>query len=168
MVTSVDLYDLLLKGDRSADRVMQADDVIHVGPVGPQVALIGSVNQPAIFELKPGETVTDLLRMAGGFSTVADTTRLAVERLDDRATVRITQIDSTRSSVIFETFIPRGLYDLGPEFPLARGQNMYLRCPETNPKGLLLPSRICRDFAILSPIALMPLKNNEVPSTLLF
>jgi protein involved in polysaccharide export with SLBB domain len=93
VVTSFDLYELLLKGDRSADRTMQADDVIHVGPVGPQVALIGSVNQPAIFELKPGETVSDLLRMAGGFSTVADTTRLAVERLDERATVRITQIE---------------------------------------------------------------------------
>ena len=73
VVTSVDLYDLLLKGDRSADRVMQADDVIYVGPVGPQVALIGSVNQPAIFEIKPGETINDLLQMAGGFATVADT-----------------------------------------------------------------------------------------------
>jgi len=35
-------------------RVVQPDDVIHVGPQGQQVALIGSVNQPAIFELKPG------------------------------------------------------------------------------------------------------------------
>jgi protein involved in polysaccharide export with SLBB domain len=93
VVTSVDLYELLLKGDRSADRSLQADDVIFVGPVGPQVAVIGSVNQAAIFELKAGETVNDLLRMAGGLSTVADTSRLAVERLDDRASVRITQIE---------------------------------------------------------------------------
>ena len=93
VITSFDLYELLLKGDRSADRVLQADDVIHVGPVGPQVALIGSVNQPAIFELKAGETVNDLLRMAGGFAAVADTTRLAIERLDERASVRITQIE---------------------------------------------------------------------------
>ncbi len=93
VVTTFDLYDLLLKGDRSADRPLTADDVIYVGPVGPQVALIGSVNQPAIFELKQGETAEDLLRMAGGFSAVADTTRLAIERLDDRATVRITQIE---------------------------------------------------------------------------
>jgi len=93
VVTNVDLYDLLLKGDRSADRVMQPDDVIYIGPVGPQVALIGSVNQPAIFEIKPSETINDLLQMAGGLSTVADTTRLAIERLDDRNTVRITQIE---------------------------------------------------------------------------
>jgi len=93
VVTSFDLYDLLLKGDRTADRVVQPDDVVYVGPVGPQVALIGSVNQPAIFELKTGETINDLLQMAGGFATVADTTRLAIERLDERNTVRITQIE---------------------------------------------------------------------------
>lgn len=93
VVTSFDLYDLLLKGDRSADRVLQPDDVIYVGAVGPQVALIGSVNQPAIFELKSGETINDLLQMAGGFTAVADTTRVAIERLDERNTVRITQIE---------------------------------------------------------------------------
>ena len=91
-VAGFDLYDFLLGGDRSADRMLQGDDVIHVGPVGTQVALIGSVNRAAIFELKPGETVADLLRMAGGFSAVADRSRLAVERIDDRATVRIVQL----------------------------------------------------------------------------
>ena len=93
VVSSFDLYDLLLKGDRSADRVMQPDDVVYVGPVGAQVAVIGSVNQPAIFELKVGETINDLLQMSGGFAAVADTTRLAIERLDERNTVRITQIE---------------------------------------------------------------------------
>lgn len=93
LVASFDLYDLLLKGDREADRLVQAEDVILVGPIGPQVALIGSVNRPAVFELKPGETVDDLLRMAGGFAPVADTTRLAVERLDERSTLRVTQLE---------------------------------------------------------------------------
>ena len=91
-VAEVDLYDFLLKGDRGADRVLQAEDVIHVGPLGTQVALIGSVNRPAIFELKTGETLADLLRMGGGFSAVADRSRVAVERLDDRASIRIAQL----------------------------------------------------------------------------
>ena len=90
---TLDLYDLLLKGDRSADQLVQVDDVIHVGPVGPQVAIIGSVNRPAIFEVKANETINDLLRMAGGYSAVADRSRLALERLDLRATVRVTQVD---------------------------------------------------------------------------
>lgn len=92
MVTAFDLYDFLLKGDKTADRVVQAEDVIHVGPVGVQVGLIGSVNNPAVFELKPTETVADVLRMAGGFTAVADRSRLTVERLDARNSGRIIQL----------------------------------------------------------------------------
>lgn len=91
-VASLDLYDILLRGDRSSDVVLQGEDVVHVAAVGKQVGLIGSVNRPAVFEVKPGETITDVLAMAGGFSAVADTTRLAIERLDDRSTVRIQQV----------------------------------------------------------------------------
>jgi protein involved in polysaccharide export with SLBB domain len=91
-LATFDLYEFLMGGDRGADRILQADDVIHVGPVGTQVALIGSVNRPAVFELKAGETVADLLRMAGGFTAVADRSRLSIERLDDRAGVGIVQL----------------------------------------------------------------------------
>jgi len=93
LVSTLDLYDLLLNGDRSADRLLQAGDVVHIGPIGMQVGVIGSVNQPAVFELKPGETMADALRMAGGFAAVADTSRLAVERIDERTTVRVIQVD---------------------------------------------------------------------------
>ncbi len=99
-IASFDLYDLLLKGDRGADQTVQADDVIHVGPVGREVALIGSVNRAAIFELLPGETVGDLLQMAGGYSAVADRSRLAIERLDDRSGKRITQLEMPTSQKI--------------------------------------------------------------------
>lgn len=88
----VDLYDLLLNGDRSADRLIQAGDVIHVGPVGIQVGVIGSVNRPAVVELVDGETVGDVLRMAGGFSAVADRSRLAIERLQERTTRRVAEL----------------------------------------------------------------------------
>jgi protein involved in polysaccharide export with SLBB domain len=96
-VSQLDFYDLLLSGNRHADQMVQADDVIHVGPIGAQVAVIGSVNRAAIFELKPGETMTDALRMAGGFSAVADTTRLVMERVDERATLRAVQIEMARA-----------------------------------------------------------------------
>ena len=93
LVSSFDLYDLMLKGDRAADQLLQADDVIHVGPIGTQIAVIGSVNRPAIFEIKPSETIADVLQMAGGFSAVADTRRLALERLDNTSTNRLNQLD---------------------------------------------------------------------------
>ncbi len=91
-VSSLDLYDLLLRGDRSGDQWVQADDVIHVAAVGTQVALLGSVNKPAVYELKAGETMADLLRMAGGLSALADRQRVTLERLESRLTQRIVEL----------------------------------------------------------------------------
>jgi protein involved in polysaccharide export with SLBB domain len=94
VVSRLDFYDLLLKGDRSGDVLLQAEDVVHIGPIGAQVAAIGSVNRPAIYELKSGETVAHLLKMAGGTSPVADTSQFVLERLDERATVRVLQVSA--------------------------------------------------------------------------
>jgi protein involved in polysaccharide export with SLBB domain len=91
-VAKLDLYDLMLFGRRDADQSVQADDVIHIGPVGRQVALIGSVNKPAIFELRESETVADLLRMGGGLNSVADSSRVAVERVSERNDKRVRQL----------------------------------------------------------------------------
>lgn len=89
---SFDLYDLILKGNRSSDLSLQAEDVIHVGPVGPQLAILGSINKPTIAELKPGETIEDAITMAGGFNPVADRSRIAVEHLSERNDRRITEL----------------------------------------------------------------------------
>ena len=88
-----DLYDLLLKGNRDTDRLVQPDDVVFVGPVGTQVAVLGSVNQQGIYELKASETLDDALKMAGSFTAVADRSRVSMERLDDRATGRVQQLN---------------------------------------------------------------------------
>ena len=92
-VSTIDLYDLLLKGDRSTDQILQAGDVVHVPAVGVQVGIIGSVNKPTVMELRPGETVSDALMIAGGFSAVADRSRLAVERLLERNAARVAQLE---------------------------------------------------------------------------
>ncbi len=96
VVAHFDLYDLLLKGDRSADHIVQAGDVVHVDAVGTQVGVIGSVNRPSVVELAPSETVAHALRMAGGFSAVADRGRVAIERLQDRSSHRVAELSLPR------------------------------------------------------------------------
>lgn len=76
LVSDFDLYDLLLKGDKAGDAPLQNGDVIYVAPAGEQVAVVGSVNKEAIFEVGPAETLDDAIRYAGGISTVADGGRL--------------------------------------------------------------------------------------------
>lgn len=82
-VAELDLYDLLLRGDRSRDAVLQNEDVINIAPLGEQVALIGSVNAEAVYEVRPGESLETLLAMAGGPDVLADASRLVLFRTKD-------------------------------------------------------------------------------------
>jgi protein involved in polysaccharide export with SLBB domain len=84
-VVVFDLYSLLLDGSRRDDRLLQPGDVLYVEAAGPQIAVLGSVNRVAVFEYLQGETLADALRLAGGFSSVADRSALTVERLRDRS-----------------------------------------------------------------------------------
>jgi len=86
VVTHFDLYDLLLHGDKSKDATLQSGDVIYIPPVGPLVAVSGSVNVPAIYELKGETTLATMLADAGGLSTVASGGRITVERIEKRTT----------------------------------------------------------------------------------
>lgn len=80
-ITDFDLYDLLVNGDKSKDVPLLPGDVIFIPPVGPQVALTGSVRHPAIFEVKDDTTVKELLADAGGASTVASDSRISIDRI---------------------------------------------------------------------------------------
>ena len=83
LLSELDLYILLTAGDKGSDTVLQSGDVLFVPPVGPQVALTGSVHDPRIYELKPGETVKDLLSDAGGTSAVAAESKISIGRVDE-------------------------------------------------------------------------------------
>jgi protein involved in polysaccharide export with SLBB domain len=80
-----DLYDLLLKGDKSKDVMLQPGDVVYVPEVGPQLAIAGSVKNPGIYEIKGEKTVGEMIQMAGGLSALADTTRAVLERVRDHS-----------------------------------------------------------------------------------
>lgn len=84
VVTEFDLYDLLLKGDKSKDVQLLSGDVIYIPTIGAMAAIAGSVNTPAIFELKGGENLSGLLELAGGLTNVAAGQKVAVERIHER------------------------------------------------------------------------------------
>ena len=85
IVTELDLYDLLLRGDKSRDVALMQGDVIYIPPVGPQVALAGSVKTPSIYEIKDGDALASVLSLAGGLTPVADRQRTSVERIEGSA-----------------------------------------------------------------------------------
>lgn len=81
-VTDFDLYALLIHGDKSKDVRLLPEDVIYIPPAGPEVAITGSVRAPAIYELRGGETVGDLIELAGKTTAVASDSRISLERVE--------------------------------------------------------------------------------------
>jgi polysaccharide export outer membrane protein len=92
IVTELDLYELLLNGDKSKDVPLLPGDVIYFGPIGPLAAVAGSVNSPAIFELKGQTSLGRLLDYAGGITTTAQTQRATLERIDERKSRTVDQL----------------------------------------------------------------------------
>jgi polysaccharide biosynthesis/export protein len=92
VVTEFDMYDLLLAGDKSRDVQLLPGDVVYFPPVGALAAVSGSVNNPAIFELKGTGNVGKLLDMAGGLTTTAQIQKATVERIDERKTRSVDQL----------------------------------------------------------------------------
>jgi protein involved in polysaccharide export with SLBB domain len=84
-VTDFDFYDLLIKGDKSKDIRLQPGDIVYYPHVGPLVAIAGSVNSPAIYEVKDNSPLGDLIEIAGDVSNVADTTKITIDRFADQA-----------------------------------------------------------------------------------
>lgn len=82
-VTTFDLYDTLVRGDKSHDIALNDGDVIYIPEVGPLVALTGSVKIPAIFELKGTASVADLIKWSGGVASAAEMRRIIVEKSVD-------------------------------------------------------------------------------------
>lgn len=81
IVGALDVYDYLLKGDNSGDLRLENGDVVFVRTHGLRVRVAGEVTRPATYELRPGETLRDVLVTAGGFRPTAVTRRVQIERI---------------------------------------------------------------------------------------
>lgn len=82
VISTLDLYDLLLRGDTRGDARLQPGDVIFVPPIGATVGVGGAVRRPAIYELKQEKTVGDVLAFAGGLLPTAFPEGSKIERID--------------------------------------------------------------------------------------
>ncbi len=81
LIGEIDLYDFLLHGVQSEDR-LQAGDTVLVPPAGPQIAVFGAVKRPAIYELKGNATLGSVLDDAGGATVAAEFGHIEIDRID--------------------------------------------------------------------------------------
>ncbi|MFU8820497.1 MAG: SLBB domain-containing protein [Gammaproteobacteria bacterium] len=83
LVTTLDLYDLLLRGDTRADVRLSPGDVIFIPPVNPQVGVDGEVRRPGVYELKGPASAGDLVSLAGGLTASAYPQGASLSRISD-------------------------------------------------------------------------------------
>ncbi len=95
LVRTLDLYDLLVRGDTKEDSKLLPGDVIFIPPVGPTVAADGEVRRPAVYEIKGGATVADLVQLAGGLTEEADRSNSTLTRIDEAQHRIVMRVDAS-------------------------------------------------------------------------
>lgn len=93
LVATLDLYDLLLKGDTSGDQRLQPGDVLFIPPIGETVGVGGAVKRPAIYELKNRANIADVVTLAGGLLPDAFPDEATLERIGADRARRVLSID---------------------------------------------------------------------------
>jgi protein involved in polysaccharide export with SLBB domain len=117
---TLDLYDFLLRGDKSQDQTLQSGDTIFVPVIGPVAGVAGNVRRPAIYELKPGVTLQRLLEMGGGVTPLGYLQRVHVERFEANQRKIVVDLDLSaphaKTAALWQTPIQDG--DLVRIFPI--------------------------------------------------
>ena len=70
-IATVDVYGYLFNGRSDSDITLKEGDVVIVPPYVNLVRAGGNVKRPMFYELASGETLSDLIQYAGGFSSKA-------------------------------------------------------------------------------------------------
>ena len=66
-ISTFDLYKLFVDGEYEGNNTLRSGDTIFVNPVYFQVPVVGGIHNSAIYELKSGENLSQLISFAGGF-----------------------------------------------------------------------------------------------------
>lgn len=83
-ISNIDVYDFIVKGEPAEDIILQDGDVVLVPTYEAIVSVSGNVKRPMKYELKEGESITELIDFSGGFQGDAYTENITVERRNGR------------------------------------------------------------------------------------
>lgn len=78
VISTIDVYDFLLNGIQTGNIRLQDQDVINIPVYQSRVEIAGEVKRPALFEVLSNESLSDVIRFAGGFSNKAYTAQIKV------------------------------------------------------------------------------------------
>ncbi len=98
LIQTLDLYDLLLKGDTRNDAQLRSGDVVFIPPVNSRIGIKGEVRRPAYYELKEGEALKDLIQFAGGMLPSAYPKAASINRIQKQGHRILVNVDLSSQS----------------------------------------------------------------------
>jgi len=107
----VDMERFRLLGDFERNPFLRSGDRIHVPVGGLHATIHGPVNRPGHYDIVPGETLRDLLELAGGFRSDAIVDSVLVGRTDGRGLMRTFVVSSSRFGMELEDRDEIGIFD---------------------------------------------------------
>lgn len=100
LIQSLDLYDLLIKGDSSGDELLKAGDVVFIPPVNKRITIDGEVTRPAVYEFDNNEGFVDVIAMAGGVLPSGFKQQVKVERFNQDDSRVVLTLDMTDDKAV--------------------------------------------------------------------
>ena len=80
LVTSLDLYDIFIKGKANIGERLRSGDVILIKPATRVISLSGAFKRNGLYELFNDEGFTDLIEFGNGLNDAADINNIRIER----------------------------------------------------------------------------------------
>jgi protein involved in polysaccharide export with SLBB domain len=97
VVDHLDLYGLLLRGDKKHDIRLQSGDTVFVAPKGATVSIRGQIHRPAYYEIRPGTTLFRLIQIAGGSKANAYIQQIQIKRYQSNG-IHVYTLDLTKTA----------------------------------------------------------------------
>lgn len=113
---TVDFYTFLQQGLMDGNIRLEDQDVINFPVYRKRVSIYGQVKRPAIYELKPEETLDDLIRYSGGYTDIAYRSVAKIDQITERER----EVKDVPASLL-SNFVPRN----GDKVEIGSIQNKY-------------------------------------------
>ncbi len=99
-VATLDVYDFLIKGKTDVNKQLEDGDLIFIPPFVNRIVVEGAVKRSGSFETKDGETLSDLIKYAGGFTSQAYERNMNLTRKS-----QVGQVMKTVEEEFYDSFI---------------------------------------------------------------
>jgi len=131
LADSVDVYEYLTRGINPTASRLRNGDVVFVPVHGGFAKVAGKVQRPGIYELRPNETLRDVVGFAGGFDPTAVQARVTIHRVLPPAS----RGPGGRARVVIAVGADQFVGGEAPEVPMAAGDSVTVHGVEDQLRG---------------------------------